>query len=132
MVKRTDNLYVIDEDPIINMLEDLSQETIKEIKQNYIYDKNKEIPKVIFYEEKGLIDVYIYKILFIISAPCTFINLIEMLTKSFNLFYLICYIILISIISFLIAGCFTLLISCIFSELIQHKIIPFIISRKYK
>lgn len=132
MVKRTNDLYIVDEGPIIDILEDSSQEIIKEIKQNYIYDKNKGIPRLIFYEEKNLIDSKIYKTLFIISVPCTFIYLIEILTKSFNLFYLICYIILISIISHLIACCFTLLISCIFSNLIQHRIIPLIISRKYK
>lgn len=132
MVKRTNDLYIVDEGPIIDILEDSSQEIIKEIKQNYIYDKNKGIPRLIFYEEKNLIDSKIYKTLFIISVPCTFIYLIEILTKSFNLFYLICYIILISIISHLIACCFTLLISCIFSRLIQHGIIPLIISRKYK
>ena len=132
MVKRTNDLYIVDEGPIIDTLEDSSQETIENIKKNYIYDKNKAIPRLIFYEEKNRIDLLIYKGLCAISLLTYLSTKALMICELNNVMNIILYLALVLSATLLTAGLLMIIIGCIFKSLIQQKIIPFIIKRKYR
>lgn len=127
MVRRTQDLHIFDED-----YDDYSQKVIADIKENYKYDANKEIPFVIFCEEKNKIDGYIYKALVIIAVPAYLITEILKIDEISNAFIALCYIVLVLLTSHLTAGVLLLMISVIFNGLIQKIIVPKIIKNKYK
>ena len=114
------------------IIDDPSQETIENIKKNYIYDKNKAIPGLIFYEEKNRIDLLIYKGLFAISLLTYLSTKVLMISELNNVMNIILYLALVLSASLLTAGLLMIIIGCIFKSLIQQKIIPFIIKRKYR
>lgn len=116
-------LYIID---------DPSQETIENIKKNYIYDKNKAIPRLIFYEEKNRIDLLIYKGLFVISLLTYLITKVLIVCELNNVMDIILYLVIVLSATLLTAGLLLVIINGIFKSLIQQKIIPFIIQRKYR
>lgn len=127
MVRRTQDLHIFDED-----YDDYSQKVIADIKEDYKYDDNKEIPFVIFCEEKNKIDSQIYKTLMIITIPAYLITGVLKIDEISNAFIALCYFALVLLVSHLTAGVLLLMISAIFSGLIQKIIVPKIIKNKYK
>ena len=127
MVRRTQDLHTFDTD-----YEDYSLRVIDDIKNDYKYDENKEIPKTIFYDEKNKIDGQIFKAIFIIAIPTYLVTEVLMIDTIDNALILLFYIILVLLASCLTAGILMVIISCIFSSIIKQKIIPLIVRRKYK